>query len=89
MTSQLFAGFQVSSWNALAAPGRTPREVLLRLNREVHKALEAPEVQRRLAETQWQALADARGIASAVFRLPGLYGPGRPGQHPGGPLAHD
>lgn len=44
------AGFQVSSWNALAAPGRTPREVLLRLNREVHKALEAPEVQRRLAE---------------------------------------
>ncbi len=34
-------------------------------------------VQRRLAETQWQALADARGIASAVFRLPGLYGPGR------------
>lgn len=44
------AGFQVSSWNALAAPSKTPREVLLRLNREVHKALEAPEVQRRLAE---------------------------------------
>ncbi|MEG0183695.1 MAG: epimerase [Stenotrophomonas sp.] len=34
-------------------------------------------VQRRLAETQWRALAEARGIASAVFRLPGLYGPGR------------
>ncbi len=40
-------------------------------------ASEAAGVQRRLAETQWQALADARGIASAVFRLPGLYGPGR------------
>ncbi|MHC1653144.1 NAD-dependent epimerase/dehydratase family protein [Stenotrophomonas maltophilia] len=40
-------------------------------------ASETAGVQRRLAETQWQALADARGIASAVFRLPGLYGPGR------------
>ncbi|MGO4721455.1 NAD-dependent epimerase/dehydratase family protein [Stenotrophomonas sp. 2MCAF14_2] len=34
-------------------------------------------MQRRLAETQWRALADARGIASAMFRLPGLYGSGR------------
>ena len=32
---------------------------------------------RRLAEAQWQALARERGIASAVFRLPGLYGRGR------------
>jgi hypothetical protein len=34
-------------------------------------------VQRRRAEAQWRALAEERGIASAVFRLPGLYGPGR------------
>jgi len=34
-------------------------------------------VQRRLAEAQWQAFARGRGIASAVFRLPGLYGRGR------------
>lgn len=40
-------------------------------------ASEAVGMQRRLAETQWRALADARGIDSAVFRLPGLYGPGR------------
>ncbi|HAI46126.1 MAG TPA: epimerase [Stenotrophomonas sp.] len=33
---------------------------------------------RRLrAEQQWRALAQARGIASAVFRLPALYGRGR------------
>lgn len=37
-------------------------------------ALTTAGVQRRLAESQWQTLADARGIASAVFRLPGLYG---------------
>ncbi|WP_312648014.1 epimerase, partial [Stenotrophomonas sp.] len=34
-------------------------------------------VQRRLAEAQWRSLAEQRGIASAVLRLPGLYGPGR------------
>lgn len=34
-------------------------------------------IQRRLAEAQWQALARERGVASAVFRLPGLYGRGR------------
>ncbi|MGE6332051.1 epimerase [Stenotrophomonas sp. NPDC077659] len=43
----------------------------------VADASEAAGVQRRLAEAQWRALADTRGIASAVFRLPGLYGPGR------------
>lgn len=40
-------------------------------------ATEAVGVQRRLAEAQWRALAEQRGIASAVLRLPGLYGPGR------------
>lgn len=43
----------------------------------VADATEAVGVQRRLAEAQWRALAEQRGIASAVLRLPGLYGPGR------------
>ncbi|MQP76155.1 epimerase [Stenotrophomonas sp. MYb238] len=34
-------------------------------------------VRRLLAETRWRALARERGIAAAVFRLPGLYGRGR------------
>lgn len=34
-------------------------------------------LQRIRAEDQWQQLASERGIASAVFRLPGLYGRGR------------
>jgi Nucleoside-diphosphate-sugar epimerases len=40
-------------------------------------ATDAAGVQRVRAEAQWRALAEERGIASAVFRLPGLYGPGR------------
>ncbi|HEL5004970.1 TPA: NAD-dependent epimerase/dehydratase family protein [Stenotrophomonas maltophilia] len=43
----------------------------------VADATEAAGQQRRQAEAQWRALAEQRGIASAVLRLPGLYGPGR------------
>lgn len=45
--------------------------------RSAADATEAAGVQRLRAEVQWRALAEERGIASAVFRLPGLYGPGR------------
>lgn len=44
------AGFNVSSWNALAAPAKTPKEVIARLNREVLAALNAPDVAKRLLE---------------------------------------
>lgn len=43
-------GFNVASWNALAAPARTPPGVLARLTRAVHEALDAPEVAGRLEE---------------------------------------
>lgn len=45
--------------------------------RSAADATEAAGVQRLRAEARWRALAGERGIASAVFRLPGLYGPGR------------
>ena len=32
---------------------------------------------RLLAEGQWRGFARDKGVASAVFRLPGIYGPGR------------
>jgi nucleoside-diphosphate-sugar epimerase len=38
---------------------------------------DATALRRLCAEQQWRAFAQARGIASAVFRLPALYGRGR------------
>lgn len=40
-------------------------------------ATDETALKRLRAEQQWRAFARARGIASAVFRLPGLYGRGR------------
>ncbi len=44
------ASFNVSSWNGLAVPARTPKDVVARLNREVQAALSLPEVKKKLLE---------------------------------------
>lgn len=49
------AGFHVASWNALAAPSKTPKEVVARLNREVVAALNTPDVKKRLADLNIEA----------------------------------
>jgi len=43
-------GYDVASWNALAAPAKTPRAVIERVHDALAKALAAPEVQKRFAE---------------------------------------
>ena len=44
------ANFNVSSWNGLAAPAKTPPEIIERLSREVRAALAQPDVKQRLLE---------------------------------------
>lgn len=43
-------GYDVTSWNALAAPAKTPRPVIERLNRAVAKAIASPDVRERFAQ---------------------------------------
>jgi tripartite-type tricarboxylate transporter receptor subunit TctC len=43
-------GYDVASWNALAAPAKTPRAAIERVREELLKALAAPDVQKRFAE---------------------------------------
>ena len=51
------ANFNVASWNALAAPAKTPKDVLARLNKEAVAAVNHPAVRQRLKELG----VDARG----------------------------
>ncbi|HEY1287450.1 MAG TPA: tripartite tricarboxylate transporter substrate binding protein [Burkholderiales bacterium] len=44
------AGYDVASWNGLAAPAKTPRAVIDRLHNEVAKVLASPDIQKRLAD---------------------------------------
>jgi tripartite-type tricarboxylate transporter receptor subunit TctC len=43
-------GYDVASWNALAAPAKTPPAVIKRVHDELAKALAAPDVQKRFGE---------------------------------------
>ncbi len=42
-------GYTASSWNAIAAPAKTPSAVIERLNQAINQALAAPEVRQKLA----------------------------------------
>ena len=51
------ADYEVESWNALAAPARTPAAVIERLQRALQDAIARPEVTKRLAELGVRAKA--------------------------------
>jgi tripartite-type tricarboxylate transporter receptor subunit TctC len=42
------AAFNASSWNGFAAPAKTPKDVIAKLNAEIQKALNHPDVIKRL-----------------------------------------
>jgi len=44
------ANFNVSSWNGLSVPAKTPRDVVQRLSRELQTILAMPDVKKRLLE---------------------------------------
>jgi tripartite-type tricarboxylate transporter receptor subunit TctC len=44
------ANYQVGAWNGMAAPARTPREIIERMNREVNGALAQPDLRQRFQE---------------------------------------
>jgi tripartite-type tricarboxylate transporter receptor subunit TctC len=50
-------GYEASAWNGVAAPLKTPKAIVDRLNREINAAVAAPEVKQRLQELG----VDARG----------------------------
>ena len=50
-------GFVASSWNALAAPSKTPAAVIARLSKEITAAVNSPEVTKKLRELNVQAQA--------------------------------
>lgn len=43
-------GYQVTAWNGIAAPAKTPRPIIDRLSREVNAALAAPDLKQRFQD---------------------------------------
>ena len=62
------ANFEVSSWNGLFAPARTPAEAIERLNRELSLTLAEPEVVRRFLELGVEARPSSPATIAARMR---------------------
>ena len=60
-------GYDVASWNALAAPAKTQRSIVDRVHGALEKALAAPDVQKRFAEL------GVEGRASSPKELADFY----------------
>jgi len=60
-------GYDVASWNALAAPAKTPRAVIDKVHGALVKALAAPDVQKRFGEL------GVEGRASTPEELKAFY----------------
>jgi tripartite-type tricarboxylate transporter receptor subunit TctC len=59
--------FVASSWNALAAPAKTPADVIARLNKDIAAALANPEVIKRLRELNVEPQASSAAQASDLL----------------------
>jgi len=44
---QNYPGYEATNWYAFVAPGRTPKEIIERLNREIVRTLNTPETRDR------------------------------------------
>jgi len=59
--------FDASSWNGLAVPAKTPKNVIARLNKDIAAALNSPDVKKRLADQNIAAQASTPEQASALL----------------------
>jgi len=49
IAEQGFPGFQVDSWYAVFVPAKTPKSIIVQLNRELNRIVALPDVKERLS----------------------------------------
>lgn len=63
-----YAGYDLTSWHAVFAPAGTPREVLERVNREIARAVQLPDVRQRVESTGNEVVGSSREDFEAFFK---------------------
>jgi tripartite-type tricarboxylate transporter receptor subunit TctC len=61
-------GYDVGSWYGLLAPAGTPKDIIARLNSDVHKVLRQPDVKQRLDASGFEALTSTPEEYGAFMR---------------------
>ncbi|MGE3679191.1 MAG: Bug family tripartite tricarboxylate transporter substrate binding protein [Burkholderiales bacterium] len=63
-----YPGYEIASWHALFAPAGTPRAIVERLQREAHKAVNHPEVRKRVEATGNEIVGSTPTEFAASFK---------------------
>ena len=63
-----FPGLEAEGWNGLFAPGKTPRDIVQQLQREVSAAVKHPEVAKKLAELGAEPVGSTSAEQDAELR---------------------
>ena len=63
-----FPGFEAVGWIGIAAPSKTPAAVLDRLNAEIVRIINTPEMKERLATLAFTPVGDSRKAFSAFIQ---------------------
>jgi tripartite-type tricarboxylate transporter receptor subunit TctC len=61
-------GYSMSTWYGAVLPVKTPREIVVKLNQEMLKALALPDVKERLAGVGADIVGNTPEEASALFK---------------------
>ena len=62
------AGFDVSSWQAAAAPKGTPKEIINKLQADIAKGFRTPELTKRFNDQGFEIMVNSPAEASAFFK---------------------
>jgi tripartite-type tricarboxylate transporter receptor subunit TctC len=62
-------GYAMSTWYGATAPAKTPRDIIVKLNQEMLKALALPDVKERLAALGADVVGNSPEEAAAMFKL--------------------
>ncbi len=63
-----FPGLEAEGWNGLFVPGKTPRDIIERLQREVAAAVRHPEVAKKLMDLAAEPVGSSAAEQDAVLR---------------------
>ena len=61
-------GYEISSWHGFFAPAGTPREIVMRIQREVARAVQLPDVRQRVESTGNEVVGSTPEEFDAKFR---------------------
>lgn len=62
------AGFEVTSWQAVAAPKGTPKEIIAKLQADIARGFRAPDLTQRFTDQGFEIVVNTPDQASAFFK---------------------